>query len=142
MAGFPYRLSSRGCQGQRPYSAMIRRPRGHEDPSIFWLELEVMRGLEVANRPRLGAHDDRVGGRAAAEEADAFQIVASGDSRRREHHVAANELVERVLALQVGEALRIALPHLVLGEGREARLHVTAGAPESGRGEDTLQPAA
>src|SRR5205823_15014639 len=68
--------------------------------------LELVLGLDAADRPRARAHDDRVRDRAVLRVANAAQERAGGHAGRRDEDVvAANEVVRRQHAIRVDALL-------------------------------------
>jgi len=67
------------------------------------------------------------GGSAAAEESDAFEEVTGGHAGGREHDLARDQLLERVLDAKVSEPGREAGLPLIGRQRRQPGLHVAAG---------------
>src|SRR5690606_6998588 len=87
---------SGGSPATRPAETAGRMAEGAgaRSKGVARLAIEAVLGLDVADRPALGAHHHRVGLRAPLEEAHAPEEVARGHAGRGEHHVAARELLQ------------------------------------------------
>src|SRR4051794_25072431 len=98
------------------------------------LAAKVVVSLDHADGAAFGAHDDRVGDSTAGEAADAAQQIAGGDAGGREHHVAAGEVVQLVLAVEVGDAPTRGACLLVRIAEQQPALKLAADATESSGG--------
>src|SRR6266478_5252666 len=133
---------------RRAFAIVLQRntSRGYAEPGRLQdeirLVLEEVRGLQVPDGVALRAHDHRLGGRSALEEADALEEVAAGHPGRGEDHRPLRHLLERVDLVRVGDPhLARALDLFLVAEGQPA-LHVAAAATHRGRGDHPFRRAA
>src|SRR5690606_2478917 len=131
---------SGGSPATRPAETAGRMAEGAgaRSKGVARLAIEAVLGLDVADRPALGAHHHRVGLRAPLEEAHAPEEVARGHAGRGEHHVAARELLQGEDLVEVLDAHRAGALGLRLVARLEAALEVAAHAADRRRGEDAL----
>src|SRR5262245_23550731 len=102
------------------------------------LAREVVRGLDQADGPGLGAHDDRMRGGTVLEPAHAAQHRAVGDAGGGKHHVALGHIEQVVFAAQVLDAPLGGALALVFAAKDETALHLAADTAQRCRGQHAL----
>src|ERR1041384_4707173 len=101
-----------------------------------------MRRVGKADCARLWAHYAGMRRRAAGKEMYAVEIVPVRDARRREHHVAAGELLKAEFLVNVFDAHRLSALDLLRVAELEPSLHVAVHAGERRRREHAFRRAA
>ena len=104
--------------------------------------IEIVGGVDDANRARLRAHHHRLRRRAAGEKMDAIEIVAIGDARGREHHVTRGQFLDRKLLLDVANAHFFCALNFFIVARRQATLKFAADTAQRRRGEHAFGRAA
>src|SRR5579883_1215815 len=106
------------------------------------LVLEAMMRFDIAHGRGFGPHDQGVGDGAAGETPYAFEHGAGGDAGGGEHDVAAREIQERVLPIEIGDAHLVSAALLVVVAKQEPPLHLASDAAQRRRRQHALGRAA
>src|ERR1700722_13050653 len=105
--------------------------------SILILPADMAR-LHPAHGTRAGAHENAFSGDVLPMEMHALQHRAVCHARRRKHHIAGGELIQRVFAIEIGDAQPRGACALVVLLEHETRLHLSADTTQRRRRQHAL----